>query len=189
MTEGDPRVAPVIPLFADQWDATWANEPVGGAAQQDAVAVDAEAVLLRKLRARQLSVAEAGALLRAEGLTVEASESVVARCLDLGYLDDAALAERLIEVGTSRRGHGRQLVAQTLAQRGIPRSVADAALAALPDDDEAERALEFARSRLRSVRSAAPDAALRRLVGQLSRRGYGSAVALSAARQALREEA
>ncbi len=63
----------------------------------------------------------------------------------------------------------------------------DASLIDLPDD-EAERALEFARTRVRSVRGVAPEAALRRLVGQLSRRGYASAVALAAAREALAEQ-
>ena len=64
--------------------------------------------------------------------------------------------------------------------------MADAALAELPDDD-AERALEFARSKAGSLRSLERDVALRRLAGQLARRGYGGSVALNAARTALDE--
>jgi regulatory protein len=64
--------------------------------------------------------------------------------------------------------------------------VADAALAELPDDD-ADRALDFARTKARSMSSLDRDTALRRLVGQLSRRGYGGSVAMTAARQALDE--
>ncbi|MDF2919273.1 MAG: uncharacterized protein K0S70_3490, partial [Microbacterium sp.] len=85
-----------------------------------------------------------------------------------------------------RRGEGRRAVATTLMKRGIPRDIADAAIAEMPDDD-AERALDFARSKARSVGGKDDDAALRRLAGQLARRGYPSSVALSAARQALRE--
>ena len=45
-------------------------------------------------------------------------------------------------------------------------------LAELPDDD-AERALEFARSKAPGMSRLEPDTALRRLLGQLARRGYG----------------
>ena len=57
--------------------------------------------------------------------------------------------------GIERKGQGRRAIAQTLAQRGIPRDVVDAALATLPDDD-AERALEFARTKARSTVAARP---------------------------------
>ena len=164
------------------WDATWAEDPAV-VLDESEHAAHAEAVLLRKLRARPLSVREAEAVLRAEG--VEAS-GITARFVELGYLDDAALAERLVETGSIRRGQGRAVIARTLAQRGIPRDVADAALAALPDD-EPERALAFARSKAGSVGGRDRDAAVRRLAGQLARRGYSSSVALSAARAAVDE--
>ena len=58
-------------------------------------------------------------------------------------------------------------------------------LAELPDD-EFERALDFARQKARSMRDLDREVALRRLSGQLARRGYGGK-ALAAARQALDE--
>jgi regulatory protein len=103
-----------------------------------------------------------------------------------GYLDDAALAEHLVTSGSQRKGQGRVAISRTLAQRGIPREVADEALSALEDDD-AERALEYARSKVASLRRYDEDTAIRRLVGQLSRRGYGGSVAMNAARTAWRE--
>ena len=63
--------------------------------------------------------------------------------------------------------------------------VVDAVLAELPDD-EFERALDFARQKARSMRDLDREVALRRLSGQLARRGYGGG-ALAAARQALDE--
>ena len=78
------------------------------------------------------------------------------------------------------------MIAQELARRGVPREVADVALAALPDDD-AERALRFARTKARSMASLDRNTALRRLTGQLTRRGYGGSIALNAAREALDE--
>ncbi|WP_295854927.1 regulatory protein RecX [uncultured Microbacterium sp.] len=114
------------------------------------------------------------------------ADELIDRFVDLGYLDDAAFAEQLAMSAVERKGEGRRAVAETLRKRGIPRDIAEAALAELPDDD-AERALEFARSKVRGVDGAEYDAALRRLAGQLARRGYPSSVALTAARTALEE--
>jgi len=68
----------------------------------------------------------------------------------------------------------------------ISREVVDAALDELPDD-EAERALDFARQKARSMGSLDREAAVRRLHGQLSRRGFGGSMAMTAAKQALDE--
>lgn len=184
------------------WHPTWTSEQArreagrsiaahgGGGGDGDAegsASVErAEKALLKKLRTRSLSVSEARAVLREHELDEASIEGVLASMHEYGYLDDAALAEQLVHVGVDRKGQGRQLISQTLAKRGIPREVADAALADLPDDD-LERALEFARSKARSLRSLDRDTALRRLSGQLARRGYGGSLALTAARIALDE--
>ncbi|MEN2737870.1 regulatory protein RecX [Microbacterium sp. X-17] len=189
---GEGGLAPVIPLFperaAERWDASWIDDPPArtvAADDEDRVS-RAESVLLRKLRARPLSVTEAEGILRGEDAPGPAVAELLARFVDLGYLDDAALAERLVELATGRRGQGRHMIAQTLARRGIPRPLADAALAGLPDDED-ERALEFARTKARAMRGLDTQTALRRLTGQLARRGYASSVALAAARRALEE--
>lgn len=146
----------------------------------------AEESLVRKLRTRSLSVSEARLVLKGHGLAAEASEDLIDDFVRRGYLDDAVLAEILVTAGVERKGQGRVALSRALAQRGIPREVIDAALDELPDDD-AERALEFARTKARSMGRLDPDAALRRLIGQLSRRGYGGSVAMNAAKTALRE--
>ena len=142
--------------------------------------------LLKKLRTKSLSIREARAVIADHDLPAEAVEDVVADFLRRGYLDDAALAEQLIHSGVDRKGQGRQAIGQTLAKRGIPREVADAALQSLPDDD-LERALEFARGKARSLRDLNHDVAVRRLTGQLARRGYPGSVAFTAAKTALGE--
>ncbi|WP_127472595.1 regulatory protein RecX [Microbacterium sulfonylureivorans] len=173
----------------ERWHPTWATDRRG--ITDDAVAEApnvelAEKALLKKLRTRSLSVSEARGVLREFDLDAGATEHVIASMDEYGYLDDAALADQLIHAGVDRKGQGRQVIAQTLAKRGIPRDIADAALASLPDDDF-ERALEFARGKARSLRSLDRDTALRRLSGQLARRGYGGSIASSAARAALDE--
>ncbi|WP_251449260.1 regulatory protein RecX [Microbacterium sp. Marseille-Q6648] len=168
-------------------DETDRDEPDRDEAAREGAERDAaERTLLRKLRVRSLSVREARSVLGEQGLPTDEVDDVLQTFLDRGYLDDAALAEQLTHAAVDRKGHGRRVIAQTLAKRGVPRDVADAALEALPDDD-AERALEFARSKARSMASLDGDTALRRLMGQLARRGYGGSAAMSAAKQALAE--
>lgn len=197
--EGEPRSPAVLRPEPVTWRSTWHDRPGSAADSEEVTSTPAvhqtddgplsdlaEKSLLKKLRTRSLSVSEARGVLIAGGLDVSAADDVIRRFEERGYLDDAALAEQIVHIGLDRKGQGRRVIAQTLAKRGVSRSVADAALLALPDDDR-ERALEFARSKVRSLASVDRDAALRRLVGQLARRGYGGSLALSVAGQALDE--
>ncbi|GAA1213639.1 regulatory protein RecX [Microbacterium maritypicum] len=158
----------------------------GETASLDEIRVSAEESLVRKLRARSLSISESRQVLRGVGLDSGMIDDVIDDFCRRGYLDDSALAGVLVTSGVERKGQGRVALSRALAQRGIPRDVIDAALDELPDDDD-ERALEFARGKARSMGRLDPDTALRRLVGQLSRRGYNGAVAMKAAKSALRE--
>ncbi|KJL28175.1 regulatory protein RecX [Microbacterium oxydans] len=142
--------------------------------------------LVRKLRTRSLSISEARQVLRGHHLDAGQIDDVIDDFCRRGYLDDVMLANQLVESGTQRKGQGRVALSRALAQRGIPRDVADAALDELPDDD-AERALDFARTKARSLSRLDGDTALRRLMGQLARRGYGGSVAMTAAKTALAE--
>ncbi|MFE6995068.1 regulatory protein RecX [Microbacterium sp. NPDC057659] len=146
----------------------------------------AEETLVRKLRSHAMSVSEARTVLRTAGLAGDQIDQVIDDFERRKYLDDRALAGHLVISGVERKGQGRVALSRALAQRGIPRDIVDEALSELPDDD-AERALEYARTKARSMTRLDPDAALRRLVGQLSRRGYGGSVAMNAAKTALRE--
>lgn len=147
---------------------------------------EAEGRLVKALRRRSLSVSEARAKLRESDLDHAAIEEIVDRLVRLGALDDAALADQLVYAGVERKNQGRRAIAQALAARGIDRAVIDQALAELPDDDF-ERALEYARGKVSSLLRFDDDTALRRLSGQLARRGYGGGIAMSVARAALEE--
>ncbi len=152
---------------------------------------DAEELLVRKLRTRSLSLSEARLVLRGyeqggDRLDSGVIDDVIDDFCRRGYLDDSLLADQLVTSGIERKGQGRVALSRALSQRGIPRDVIDAALGDVPDDD-AERALEYARSKARSMSRLDSDTALRRLVGQLSRRGYNGSVAMTAAKTALSE--
>ncbi|MDT0156960.1 regulatory protein RecX [Microbacterium sp. ARD32] len=163
-----------------------ANPSDGEQADAEEVVRHAEEVLVRRLRGKQLSVAEARSVLRDNDVDRDAAEQIIDEFQHRGYLDDDTLARLLVTSGVERRGQGRVALSRVLSQRGIPREIIADALAELPDDD-AERALEYARGKASGMSRLEPDTALRRLLGQLARRGYGGSVAMNAARTALRE--
>nr|WP_236571179.1 regulatory protein RecX [Microbacterium hydrocarbonoxydans] len=182
---GASRSAPRLRAIERTDEHDGAGHALSAAALREA----AEEVLVRKLRTRSLSISEARLVLRGferDGgrLDSEQIEDVLDDFSRRGYLDDRVLAEQLITAGVERKGQGRVALSRALAQRGLARDVIDAALSELPDDDAA-RALEFARSKASSLARLDHDTALRRLVGQLARRGYNGAVAMSAAKAAL----
>lgn len=157
----------------------------------DQLRESAEELLVRKLRTRSLSISEARLVLRGferDGARLETAQidDVLDEFCRRGYLDDHVLAEQLISAGVERKGQGRVALSRALAQRGITRDVIDSALSELPDDDAA-RALDFARTKASSLARLDHDTALRRLVGQLARRGYNGGIAMSAAKTALGE--
>lgn len=179
----DEKTAPRLRAVRSDGEHAGEQEPERDPDQVRAVG---EESLVRKLRARSLSISEARLVLRGHDLDRSQIDDVIEDFCRRGYLDDAILAEQLVISGIERKGQGRVALSRALAQRGIPRDVFETALGDLPDDD-AERALEFARTKARSMARLDFDTALRRLMGQLARRGYGGSVAMSAARTALTE--
>lgn len=175
-----------LPAGARFRDASDDVDVIQAEPDADEVRRRAEEALVRKLRAKQLSVSEARSVLRENDLDRDSIEDVIDDFQRRSYLDDHTLASLLVTSGSERKGQGRIALARSLAQRGIPRDIIDDALEELPDDD-AERALEFARSKAAGMSRLDFDTALRRLHGQLARRGYGGSVAMSAARTALGE--
>lgn len=186
LSASPPAAMPTDAAFSDP--ETPESATAGTTDEPDAAEVRsrAERTLLKRLRGRSLSVREARKVLAENELAEAEIEEVVTAFLDNGYLDDLRLAEQLLDGALGRKAQGAGAIAQTLSRRGLERDVIDIALASLPDD-EAERALEFARQRARGMSGLDPDTALRRLHGQLARRGFGGSTAMTAARQALDE--
>lgn len=186
----DPLLRPKLRALESIEGAQEASDPAYGSAappkSADEVRADAEQLLLRKLRQKALSESEARLVLRGAGASDDDAEEIIDDCLRRGYIDDRMLAELLVRAGVERRHQGRAVLARSLAQRGLGREVIDEALAELPDDD-GERALEYARTKSRSLSRLDAEVALRRLLGQLARRGFGGSLAMQAAKQALRE--
>ena len=150
----------------------------------NATAVDEEAVGkavafgFRSTQNRPQTVAEITAKLRGRFDDGGVVEAAVERLTAAGALDDEAFARMWVEDRGRRRGFGVVRLRQELSRRLVPDHIAEAALAELEDRNEADTALELAKSRFRSMpNSLEPAAAARRLQSYLLRRGYGQGLA------------
>ncbi len=135
--------------------------------------------VVNSLAAKAQSLAEIEAKLASRGVAPDEAAVVIDEALRLGYLDDAELAGQLAR-GLVARGYGRRRAAAALRRRRLAAAVADGALeSAYGSADEvalAQRAL--------GRRSVEDDAARRRAVAFLCRRGFSGGAAWEAVRRA-----
>ena len=144
----------------------------------------AKNIALHQLGVSGRSEAEVRERLVARDIDSEVIDQEVARLIEVGLIDDAALAADLVESLRSRKKLGDQAISQTLRRRKISPAVISQAL----DDGEFDSdvaVFELARDRARSLGHLEWDVAYRRLVGFLQRRGYGGQQVFEAARRAL----
>jgi regulatory protein len=109
----------------------------------------------------------------------------IERLEKVALLDDHALAETLIRTLQARKGLGRSALTAELRRRNLDPLAIEAALSALEDDDELERAMAIAVKRAGQLRSLDATTAKRRLGDFLMRRGYSGSVVSKAVQEAL----
>jgi regulatory protein len=124
--------------------------------------------------------------LRRRGAAPEVAAEVVADLQARRYLDDEAFARFWAEARARGRRVGSLRLRQELRARGIPRALADAAVAAaFQETPEAARAVEAARRRLPALRRGPAPRVAPRLRDYLLRRGYPAAAVTAALRETL----
>lgn len=141
--------------------------------------------VVRALGRRQLSAGETQALLEAQGASNDEAETLVARYEELGYLNDAALAEALVERMSERDHKSRGAISRELSARKIPSELVTAALEGLDDDHEFSLALDAATKRVSQLSAYDDTTVERRLMAFLTRRGFNSTIVREATRRAL----
>lgn len=151
----------------------------------DPIAV-AKSICLRLLTARARTRAELAAKLAQRGIPEDAATAALDRLAEVGLIDDEAFAEAFVAARHRDRGLGRSALRRELHRKGVDRALADQAVAAVDDDTERKRAAELVAARLDPALFAGAEAARRRLIGMLSRRGYSPSVAISVVNEALR---
>ncbi|MDB4910408.1 MAG: Regulatory protein recX [Gemmatimonadetes bacterium] len=135
---------------------------------------------LAMLAARPRAARDLERMLVRKGEPAEHVAAAVERLISLGILDDAQFARQFIRAKISGAGLSRRRLQSELWRRGVARDVIDAALAEVLVEDEVDEDAQIAQvaaKKLRTLRSADPAAARRRLYAFLARRGYdGSAI-------------
>ena len=149
----------------------------------------ARAICLRLLTQRARSRAELATALARRGVPDDAATAVLDRFVEVGLIDDAALAETLAGAQHRERGLAGRAVAVKLRQRGLPEESVRAAVAGIDRDTERARAQELVQRRRRALSGLPPEVQARRLIGLLARKGYPAGLAHEVVRSALAEAA
>ncbi len=146
------------------------REVLGEAQRQEAMDV-----ALSYLSHRSRSRAEVRRRLRREDFAEPVVEHVLARCEEMGYLDDREFAAGWARDRIRLKPRGRLRLVAELRKKGVSEADAEAGVErAFREADVTERELleRAARKRWESRRTDDPRTARRRLAGYLKRRGF-----------------
>jgi regulatory protein len=130
---------------------------------------------LNLLAFRARSSAELARTLVRKGEPKALVDRAVERLLEQGLLDDAAFAQSFTRAKVLGAQQSKRRVQQDLARRGVARTVSDAAIATVFEEegvDQREVVEQAARKKLRSLTKLEPLTRRRRLYAFLARRGY-----------------
>jgi regulatory protein len=174
--------APPRPATRRQKDETTEPEPQPEPRDQAELARE---VCLRQLTVRPRTRAELAGALKKRGIADEIAHEVLERYDEVGMIDDAAFARAWVSSRHHGRGLARRALANELRQRGVDVDTAGEALAQLDSDTEAATARQLVERKLRTMGGTDPEAAFRRLVGMLARKGYPAGVAIAAVKDAM----
>jgi regulatory protein len=117
------------------------------------------------------------------GFDADEIESALADLERVGLVDDERFARELVKDQATRRSAGDRAIRAALRQKGIAQDTADRALEGT--EDEEARALELADRQANRLRGLPVEAAHRRILGQLMRRGFPPGMAREATQRAL----
>jgi regulatory protein len=138
---------------------------------------------LKLLARRELSTSAVRARLEGRGFAREAIDDAVARLVASGALDDARVARAYARTAAGVKGRGRLRVMRELAQMGIDREVAAAALGEVFGElDERALIAQAVRKKLRGRTKPAGPGEYARLYQYLMRQGFSPAGVAAALR-------
>lgn len=167
-----------------------------GRAPRPDVASDADAdpyavartIVLDQLVTRARSRSELRTTLARRGVEEEVAETVLDRMEEVRLVDDEAFAGEWVRSRHRSRGLAGRALSQELRHKGIDDDLARAALEEIDPASERMAAEALVRKKIRTTRGLERQVRVRRLMGMLARKGYGSGVALSVINDALAAE-
>lgn len=162
------------------------GDPEGGLPAGDPAAA-ARSIMLRRLTAAPRTRSELAATLAERGIPDDVATAALDRFAEVGLIDDVALAETY--VASRSAGRGRTVLRLELQRRGVAADTVEEVLGELTPEVEHSAAIQFARKRAADMSGLPSEVRLRRLVGQLSRRGFAPGLCYEVAREVLQVEA
>ncbi|HJQ48669.1 MAG TPA: regulatory protein RecX [Amycolatopsis sp.] len=146
----------------------------------------AKEVCFDLLAARPRTRDELRQALRRKGFDEELRERLLGKLDASGLIDDAALAEQWVRSRHAYQGLARSALVAELKRKGIDGEVAAQAAGQIDRESEEQRARELVRKRLRGMTNVDEQAATRRLLGTLARKGYPQGLAYAVVRDELK---
>jgi regulatory protein len=156
------------------------------------VAEDPEAaareICLRLLTLAPRTRAQLADALRRRGVPDQAADTVLDRFTEAGLIDDPAFARAWVESRHHSRGLSRRALSAELRRRGVADDDVQEAVETLDPDQEVATARQLVARKAAATRGQPPEARMRKLMGVLARKGYGSALAYRVVRETLEQE-
>ena len=146
----------------------------------------AKEVCFDLLAARPRTRDELRQALRRKGFDEELSQRLLGKLDTSGLIDDAAFAEQWVRSRHANQGLARSALVAELKRKGVDGEVAVRAAGEIDRESEEQRARELVRKRLRSLTNVDEQAATRRLLGTLARKGYPQGLAYAVVRDELK---
>lgn len=140
---------------------------------------------LRLLSVRPRTYDELAKALQRKDFADDVISEVLERYADVGMIDDQVFARAWVTSRHRSRGLARRALASELRRKGVEPEHIDEALQEVTDEDEREAARDLVQRRLRPMRDKPHDVIVRRLVGQLARKGYAAGLAFSVVKEVL----
>jgi regulatory protein len=149
----------------------------------------ARQICLRLLTLAPRTRAQLAEALRKKDIPDDAAAAVLSRFEDVGLIDDAAFARAWVESRHHSRGLAGRALSAELKQRGVAADEIRVAIdEGLSPEDELAAARRLVAAKLPGTRGQPAPQRMRRLAGQLARKGYPAGLAFRVIREALEGE-
>ena len=139
----------------------------------------AREIALRILTNGPRSTAQLREGLLSRDVPEDVAGEVVARYVEVGLLDDAALSATIARTRYAERGVAPRVIEQELLRKGFSRSDIDAALAPFDSEAQLAAAAELAARRWARLEGQEREVRVRRVVAHLGRKGYPPSLAFA----------
>ena len=147
----------------------------------------AKAICLRLLTGAARPRAGLAAALLRKGIPDDVAERVLDRLAEVGLIDDEAYAQSFVASRHRHGGLGASALRQELTRKGVDAQTAASVVAVVDHDAEYQRARALLERRVDSAMANGVDAARRRLLGLLARRGYPADLAQRVVQEVIHE--